>query len=546
MSGIKAIDEAGEITALLQRVTDGPFGLEELGQLVQWTRRWLGLRVVLEEGKMSLKELKKILLGIKDHDDKAEDRHSDPPGPPDPPDPKQEEDDKKAEKKPKRKGHGRKSAKEYKGCRRHHVYPRHRHGDPCPDCVGKPGRLSHYKPGRPQTRLRLTGGAPITGTVYHGHLLYCSRCGTRFDPDWPEDASRETYDASAKAMIALMRHWYGFPSYRLEKLQQQLGIPVPDSTQADLIREGSLIIEPAFHALFRQAARARIFILDDTTARIQDVVSERKKNPGQNRYGAHVTGIIARDQRDIYIYRVGTQHAGENFDDLLLHRPQDMEPPLQMSDALAANTDHSFQTIVSYCLNHARGNIADIEDHFPAECRKILAIFSQVFKNEAHTKKHNMDEQQRLRYHQQHSRQPMEQLFAYLDQLLSLHLFEENSPMDKAARYMLKRKKELTRFLQIAGAPLDSNAVERALKYAVLIRKNSLFYRNELTAYQACLFMSLAATAVHNGADPLHYLTALIDNEARVKANPDDWLPWNYQDHSPSTPVCSTRLQSVS
>ena len=118
--------------------------------------------------------------------------------------------------------------------------------------------------------------------------------------------------------------------------------------------------------------------------------------------------------------------------------------------------------------------------------------------------------------------------------------------MDKAARYMLKRKKELTRFLQIAGAPLDSNAVERALKYAVLIRKNSLFYRNELTAYQAYLFMSLAATAVHNGADPLHYLTALIDNEARVKANPDAWLPWNYQDHSSSTPVCSTRLQSAS
>jgi len=35
----------------------------------------------------------------------------------------------------------------------------------------------------------------------------------------------------------------------------------------------------------------------------------------------------------------------------------------------------------------------------------------------------------------------------------------------------------LTLFLRQAGAPLDNNIVERALKRVVLHRKNALFYR---------------------------------------------------------------------
>jgi transposase len=33
--------------------------------------------------------------------------------------------------------------------------------------------------------------------------------------------------------------------------------------------------------------------------------------------------------------------------------------------------------------------------------------------------------------------------------------------------------------LTVAGVPLDNNTAERALKRAVLLRKNALFYKNE-------------------------------------------------------------------
>jgi hypothetical protein len=45
---------------------------------------------------------------------------------------------------------------------------------------------------------------------------------------------------------------------------------------------------------------------------------------------------------------------------------------------------------------------------------------------------------------------------------------EPNSGLGKAISYCLKRWDRLTLFLQQAGAPLDSNIVERALKKAIL------------------------------------------------------------------------------
>ena len=43
--------------------------------------------------------------------------------------------------------------------------------------------------------------------------------------------------------------------------------------------------------------------------------------------------------------------------------------------------------------------------------------------------------------------------------------------------YLQRHWKALTLFRQQPGAPLDNNVCERALKLAVLRRKNALFYR---------------------------------------------------------------------
>jgi hypothetical protein len=63
--------------------------------------------------------------------------------------------------------------------------------------------------------------------------------------------------------------------------------------------------------------------------------------------------------------------------------------------------------------------------------------------------------------------------------------------------------------LRQPGAPLDNNICERALKKAILHRKNSLFYKTENGARVGDLFMSLVHTCELCGANPFDYLTQL-------------------------------------
>jgi hypothetical protein len=60
-------------------------------------------------------------------------------------------------------------------------------------------------------------------------------------------------------------------------------------------------------------------------------------------------------------------------------------------------------------------------------------------------------------------------------QQLNEHRVEPNSGLGQAIAYMLNHWGKLTLFLRQAGAPLDSDIVERALKKAILLRKNALF-----------------------------------------------------------------------
>jgi transposase len=81
--------------------------------------------------------------------------------------------------------------------------------------------------------------------------------------------------------------------------------------------------------------------------------------------------------------------------------------------------------------------------------------------------------------------------------------------------------------LRQPGAPLDSNIVERALKKAILNRKNGLFYKTRNGARVGDLYMSLIHTCELCGGNPFDYLTELQKHAAESQENPAAWMPWN-------------------
>jgi transposase len=141
-----------------------------------------------------------------------------------------------------------------------------------------------------------------------------------------------------------------------------------------------------------------------------------------------------------------------------------------------------------------------------------------------------MTPQQRLEYHQKYSKPTMDELRATLIQYVDQKIYEPNSKPMKAVAYILKRWYELTIFLRVAGAPLDSNSVEQALKSAIRIRKNSMFFKTFESARLSCAIISITMTAIRADENPVDYLTILLKYQEYVRANPEDWLPWEFKE----------------
>ena len=136
----------------------------------------------------------------------------------------------------------------------------------------------------------------------------------------------------------------------------------------------------------------------------------------------------------------------------------------------------------------------------------------------------------------------MQELKGWLNEQMDSRKVEPNSGLGKAIGYLRKHWRSLTLFLRPAGAPLDNNICERALKMAILHRKNSLGYKTIEGARVGDLFMSLIQTCRLNGVNAYQYLLALARNVVAVTLNPGAWLPWNYPKSSPADPTPAPSL----
>ena len=85
--------------------------------------------------------------------------------------------------------------------------------------------------------VRIVGQAPLAATVYELERLRCNACGQVFTAEEPEGVGPEKYDETAAAMIAQLKYGSGVPFHRLERMEEQLGIPLPATTQWEVVEE---------------------------------------------------------------------------------------------------------------------------------------------------------------------------------------------------------------------------------------------------------------------------------------------------------------------
>lgn len=442
---------------------------------------------------------------------------------------------------PSPRGHGRNGVDAYTGAERTAIpLESLQPGDPCPDCAkGKVYAMP------PAVFLRFTGQAPVDAEIYECERVRCNLCGTIFTAPPPEGISKQReYDITVPVIIALLKYGSGLPFNRLEGLQRNFGIPLPASNQWHLVDNAAKPLQVILEELKRQAALGDIVYNDDTTARILDWMGKRAaekafqeetdeivfNKDGSQRCAMYTTGIVSTcENRQIALFFTGRRHAGENLDRLLGQRSDDLPLPIQMCDPLSQNMPDELKTIVANCLAHGRRQFVDVVDAFPEEVKHVLKALKKVYKNDATARKENMAPEARLRFHQVESGPIMKDLREWMTRQIDQRLVEPNSGLGEAISYMTKRWDKFTLFLREAGAPLDNNICERALKKAILHRKNSYFYKTLNGAHVGDLFMSLIYTCELCKVNAFDYLTELLRHADQLTANPERWMPWNYR-----------------
>jgi len=424
-------------------------------------------------------------------------------------------------------GHGRNGAEAFGGAQKVEIaHQKLAHGDRCPEC----GKGNVYGQKEPRVLVRIVGQAPLAATVYSLERLRCGACGQVFTAQEPEGVGPEKYDETAAAMIAQLKYGSGTPFYRLEQLEGQLGIPLPAATQWEIVEEAAELIKPARDELIRQAAQGEVLHNDDTSMRVLRL----KREPSDERTGVFTSGIVSTAQGwKIALFFTGRQHAGENIADVLKRRVVELPSPIQMCDALSRNVPKlpsGVEILLANCLAHGRRQFVEVAANFPEQCRYVLEMLGQVYGHDAEARERGLKPDERLRFHQERSGPVMDQLHRWLEAQFAERKTEPNSGLGKAIQYLLRHWRPLTLFLREAGAPLDNNISERALKRAVLHRKNALFYRTLNGAQVGDLYMTLIHTCQLCDSNSFDYLIELQRHAAEVAAQPAKWMPWNYRD----------------
>ncbi len=236
--------------------------------------------------------------------EKEEEKDTDPTDPP-PPDPATPPDGAPAgdpQGKPRRRGHGRNGAAKYPRAPRIVVtHATLKHGDPCPES-GCDGRV-YVQRQEPALLVRVTGVAPLQAQADALERLRCGLCGTVFTAAPPAGVSEHNYDATAAAMIAQLNYGCGLPFHRIQRLEQALAIPLPATTQWDVVAQAAPRLVPAVEELARQAADGTVLYNDDTTLRILNLTAEARAEalpPGATaeRTGVFTSGVVAETVPD--------------------------------------------------------------------------------------------------------------------------------------------------------------------------------------------------------------------------------------------------------
>jgi len=455
--------------------------------------------------------------------------------------------------KKKSKGHGRKGASAFVNAKQvMHALAAGLLGALCSACGL--GRLTRY---REKVVIRVVGQPLFAAECHHLEQARCRVCGRVVRAEAPTDilegvgSSYTVYDWSACAMLVVMHYFAAAPFKRLESLHEGWGIPLADANLWHVVDETDDLLHPLYRALeLHGIQNATSLRIDDTGSMVVTLARQIQaeiaaleligESTRTVRTGINATGVFLETAGGpVVLYFTGRHHAGEVLDRLLKRRVSvPGNPPLvKVTDGASKNFSHQHreQLVEATCNAHAYLKFHDIKDKHPAEYALAGEVYKAVFDNDDEAKSRRLTPDERMLFHRERSKPPMEKLKAMCEEKLGSKLVEPNSALWEPLTFIINQWPRLTRFYAAPGVPLDTNLVEQKLIIPVRYLAASFNYKTETGAEVGDRMMSLLVTAQANGVEPVAYLSHCLRHHKDIASRPAEYLPWIYRDRQQAT-----------
>jgi transposase len=305
------------------------------------------------------------------------------------------------------------------------------------------------------------------------------------------------YAPAVAVGVAVAKYTDHLPLERQVRMMAREGLVVDSQTLWDQINALARHLQPTYEALGQRALAAPVIAADET---------RWPRLGGTTPAAGTVWGIHAPT---VAFYRILPGKSAEEGRQLLgAYRGVAVVDGYAVYEVLArAGPDLT----LAHCWAHTLRKYREIADRWPTACAEICTRIGELYAIERLVlgpfpgDADAQAERRRLRHEQ--SRPILDQIWTWVTVQVGL----PRSDFGKAVRYMVERWAGLTRFVEDGRIPLDTNAIERALRGPVVGRKNHYGSKSLRGTQVAALFYTLCETAKLVGVDPHAYLLRAVD-----------------------------------
>lgn len=326
-------------------------------------------------------------------------------------------------------------------------------------------------------------------------------------PQAPDNVlDKSLADVSFLAGLLIDKFCYHQPLYRQHQRLEQNGIKVARSTLTNLVKRSIELLNPIAQAQKDNILISRVLAMDETP------VKAGKKQKGKlNR--AYFWPIYGEQHEVCFTFsnNRSMRHLEEQLGDYQGTLLTDGYGVYEQYQKKKPNLIHA------QCWVHARRYFERSKESEPEASAAALTYISRLFALERQINEQQMAGSEKHHYREAHSKPVVDAFYHWCHEQRQRIDLVNSHPLSKALNYVIKRRTELTVYLNDPQVPMDTNHLERALRVIPMGRKNWMFCWTEIGAEHVGIIQSLLVTCkLHE----VNFYDYLVDVLQRISHHP--------------------------